>query len=86
MAGKCGMLFITCALNTPNRKRVANKESEVNLPNTFAQHCLLAVKKSWRCLYLVLVFNQITEYIIWVQNSSIAVFNMMSPDKEVAFL
>lgn len=36
--------------------------------------------------YLILVFNQITEYIIRVQNPPITVFNMVCPNQEISFL
>lgn len=36
--------------------------------------------------YLVLVFYQVTEDIIRIQNPPVTVFNMVSPNQEVSFL
>lgn len=36
--------------------------------------------------YLVLVLYQITEYVIWIEDSSITVLNMVSPNQKIAFL
>lgn len=36
--------------------------------------------------YLVFVLYQITEYVIWVQNPPITVFNVVSPNQEISSL
>lgn len=36
--------------------------------------------------YLVLVLYQITEYVIWIEDSPVTVLNVVSPHQKIAFL